>query len=154
MMRSLVSTLRVAALVLAASHLAGCQSADHAGMIPSSAYIGLSPEAADAIAGDMVGRLAERVGPGSATIRIEPDGSAFGKAIEASLRAWGYAVATDQEIEHANLVPLAYVVDTFETSVMARLSTRTLNLTRLYSVTATGATATSPLSVMAVGEGS
>lgn len=133
--------------------LAGCQTLGGAGLIASSAYSGLSPEAANAIAVDMVGRFAEHVGPGSTTIQLKVDGSAFGQTLEASLKGWGYAVATDQKAEGSNLVPLAYVVDTFDNNVLARLSTSSLTLTRIYAVTATGAAPASPLSVMTTGQG-
>lgn len=133
--------------------LAGCQTLGGAGLIASSAYSGLSPEAANAIAGDMVGRFTEHVGPGSTTIQLKVDGSVFGQTLEASLKGWGYAVATDQKAEGSNLVPLAYVVDTFDNNVLARLSTSSLTLTRIYAVTATGAAPASPLSVMTAGQG-
>lgn len=133
--------------------LAGCQTLGGSGLIASSAYSGLSPEAANAIAGDMVGRFAEHVGPGSTTIQLKVDGSVFGQTLEASLKGWGYAVATDQKAEGSNLVPLAYVVDSFDNNVLARLSTSSLTLTRIYAVTATGAAPASPLSVMTTGQG-
>jgi hypothetical protein len=134
--------------------LAGCQTLGGSGLIVSSAYSGLSPEASNAIAGDMVGRFAEHVGPGSTTIQLDADGSVFGQTLEASLKGWGYAVATEQKAEGGNVIALAYVVDTFENNVLARLSTSSLTLTRVYAVTATGATPASPLSVMTTGQGS
>ncbi|MCG8273821.1 conjugal transfer protein TrbH [Aquamicrobium sp. NLF2-7] len=133
--------------------LAGCQTLGGSGLIASSAYGGLSPEAANAIAGDMVGRLAEHVGPGTTTIQLRPDGSVFGQTLEHSLKGWGYAVATDQKAEGTNVVPLAYVVDSFDNGVLARLSTESLTLTRIYAITSTGAMPTSPLSVMTAGQG-
>ena len=128
--------------------LAGCQTLGGSGLIASSAYSGLSPEAANAIAGDMVGRFAEHVGPGSTTIQLKADGSVFGQTLEGSLKGWGYAVATEQNPEGGNAVALAYVVDTFEGAVMTRISTPSVELTRSYAMSATGATPTSPLSVM------
>ncbi|PRD43711.1 conjugal transfer protein TrbH [Phyllobacterium phragmitis] len=133
--------------------LAGCQTLGGSGLIASSAYSGLSPEAANAIAGDMVGRLAEHVGPGTTTIQLTPDGSIFGQTLEHSLKGWGYAVVTDQQAEGTNIVPLAYVVDTFDNDLLARLSTESLTLTRIYTITSTGATPSSPLSVMTTGQG-
>lgn len=131
--------------------LAGCQTQGGAGLIESSAYGGLSPEAANAIAGDMVGRFAEHVGPGANTIQLKADGSVFGQSLETSLKGWGYAVATDQKTEAGNVVPLAYVVDVFQNNVLARLSTSSLTLTRVYAVTTTGAEPASPLSVLTTG---
>ncbi len=104
--------------------------------------------AAAAVAGDMVSKLAEHVGPGTGTIVIKPDDSAFGLALEESLRGWGYAVASNQEASGDTMIPLAYVIDTFEGAVMTRISTPSVELTRSYAMSATGATPTSPLSVM------
>lgn len=152
-MKTLLSRLRLATFLSAATLLAGCQTLGGAGLIQSAAHAELTPEAASSIAGDMVGRFAEHVGPGSTTIQLRSEGSVFGQALEASLKGWGYAVATEQKTSDTNVVALVYVVDTFESSVLARLSTPSLNLTRMYSVTATGAAPTSPLSVMAIGQG-
>lgn len=133
--------------------LAACQTLGSAGLITSSVTTELTPEAASSIAGDMVGRLAEQVGPGTNTIKLRTDDSVFGPALETSLREWGYAVVTDQKAEPADTVPLAYVVDSYEGSVLARLSTPDLDLTRMYQLGASGATPTSPLSVMQRGTG-
>ncbi|PSM15894.1 MULTISPECIES: conjugal transfer protein TrbH [unclassified Nitratireductor] len=139
---------RLVVFVLCAALLAGCQTLGGAGLVTSSATAELTPEAASAIAGDMVGRLAEQVGPGTTTIQLEPDGSMFGEALESSLREWGYAVATDQVTEGTNTIALAYVVDTFEGSILVRLSTHALDLTRMYQMGGEGATPISPLSMM------
>jgi predicted small secreted protein len=144
---------RAAAIVMSAVLLAGCQTLGGAGLVQSAATAQLTPEAASLIAGDMVGRLAEQVGPGSTTIQLRPDGSVFGQALEASLRGWGYAVATDQATDGSSTVALAYVVDDFEGSVLVRLSTLTVDLTRVYRLGAEGATPVSPLSVMQRGSG-
>jgi len=95
----------------------------------------------------MVGRFAEQIGPGNTTIHIAPDSSLFGQALEAALRSWGYAILTDQKTDNTGAITLAYVVDDFEGSVLVRLSTQSLDLTRMYKVTAGGATPTSPLSI-------
>lgn len=139
---------RLVAFVLCAALLAGCQTLGGAGLVSSSATAQLTPEAASSIAGDMVGRFAEQVGPGTTTIQLKPDGSIFGEALESSLRGWGYAVATDQVTEGTNTVGLAYVVDAFEGSILVRLSTQTLDLTRMYQLGGEGATPVSPLSIM------
>lgn len=137
----------VAALVLSTGLLAGCQTLD-GGVIASSAPPDISGPAASAIAGDMVSRLAEQVGPGTATIRLKQDGSPFGEALEASLKTWGYAVVTDQQAGDKGLIPLAYVIDSYDGHILARLSTTKVELGRAYDVTAAGATPASPLSVM------
>lgn len=152
-MRNTSLLARAAAIVLCAVLLAGCQTLGRAGLVQSTATVQLTPEAASSIAGDMVGRLAEQVGPGSTTIQLRSDGSVFGQALEASLRGWGYAVATDQATDGTNTVALAYVVVDFEGSVLVRLSTLSVDLTRVYRLGAEGATPVSPLSVMQRGSG-
>jgi hypothetical protein len=104
---------------------------------------------ADAIAADMAGRLAEQIGPGNTTLGLTLDGSVFGQVLEASLRSRGYAIVTDHGTGDTAIVPLAYVVDDFEGSLLVRLSTPTLELTRVYKASATGAEPVSPLSLLA-----
>lgn len=135
------------ALVLAAT-LAACQALGGAGLVASTVTTELTPEAATSIAGDMVGRFAEQVGPGNTTIVLTPDGSVFGQALEASLKGWGYAIVTDQQTKGTATVQLAYVVDAFEGSVLVRLSTASVDITRMYKLGATGAEPVSPVSVM------
>ncbi|TPJ81947.1 conjugal transfer protein TrbH [Mesorhizobium sp. B2-5-13] len=139
-------------LLLAAS-LAACQTLGGAGLVPSTVTTELTPEAASSIAGDMVGRLAEQVGPGNTTIAITPDSSVFGQALEASLKGWGYAIVTDQQTKGTATLPLAYVVDAFEGSVLVRLSTTSVDITRMYKLGAGGAEPVSPVSVMQRGPG-
>ncbi len=152
-MQSPLSHVRLVVLVLYAALLTGCQTLGGSGLVASSATVDLTPEAASWIAGDMVGRFAEHVGPGTTTIELKPDGSMFGEALESSLKGWGYAVATDQVTEGTNTVALAYVVDAFEGSILVRLSTRALDLTRMYQLGGEGATPISPLSIMQRGAG-
>jgi type IV secretion system protein TrbH len=144
---------RLTILLLLTISLGACQTLGSAGLITSSVTTELTPEATSTIADDMVGRLAEQVGPGTNTIKLRTDGSLFGQALEASLRGWGYAVVTDQKADRGDTVPLAYVIDSYEGSVLARLSTPALDLTRMYQLGAAGATPTSPLSVMQRGTG-
>lgn len=129
--------------------LGACQTLGGAGLVRSTVTTDLTPVVADAIASDMAGRLAEQIGPGNTTIALGLDGSAFGKAIEASLKGRGYAIVTDQAAGNTATVPLAYVVDDFEGSVLVRMSTPAVELTRMYQVSVTGAEPISPLSVMA-----
>lgn len=139
---------RVLAVLLLAVSLAACQTLGGIGLVASMVTTELTPEAATSIAGDMVGRLAEQVGPGNTTIVLTPDGSVFGQALEASLKGWGYAIVTDQQTKGTATVPLAYVVDAFEASVLVRLSTASVDITRMYKLSATGAEPVSPVSVM------
>lgn len=149
-MRAIHQLSRFLALVLLAGAMAACTTTGGGYFAPtvSADAANLSPAAASAVAGDMVAKLAEHVGPGTGTIVIKPDDSAFGLALEESLRGWGYAVASNQVAPGDNMIPLAYVIDTFEGAVMTRISTSSVELTRTYAMSATGATPTSPLSVM------
>ncbi|QPC95784.1 conjugal transfer protein TrbH (plasmid) [Mesorhizobium sp. INR15] len=147
--RPVRSVTHIAAIAVVTTGLAACQTAGKDGVIASTAKVELSPASANAIAGDMVSKLAEVVGPGKGTIVLKPDGSPFGTALETSLKGWGYAVASpNQKTEDAGKIHLAYVVDGFEGSVLARLSTSTVDLGRVYSITGEGASPSSPLFIM------
>lgn len=140
---------RLAAAGLVVLLLSGCQAVGTDGLVASDAPPDVSGPAASAIAGDMVSRLAEQIGPGKVTIALKPDTSPFGQALEAALKGWGYEVVTDQKTDAAKtVIPLAYVVATFEGQVLARLSTSKVELGRAYTVTASGATPASALSVL------
>jgi len=129
--------------------LSGCQSMGTDGLVASNAPPEISGLAASAIAGDMVSRLAEQIGPGKATVALKPDASPFGQALEAALKGWGYAVVTDQKTDSSTkIIPLAYVIVPFDGQVLARLSTDSVELGRAYTVTASGATPASALSLM------
>ena len=147
------SFFRSMVLVAGVSTLAACQTMSGTGLVTSEVTAELTPESAGAISEDMVAKLAEQIGPGSTTIALHSDGSVFGAALEAWLRSWGYDVVTDQETGASVTEPLAYVVDPFEGGVLVRLSTRKAELTRMYTITAEGATPASPLSVMQRGPG-
>jgi hypothetical protein len=119
--------------------------------LASAAPAQLSPAAASAIATDLVGDLTSHIGPGKNTIVLKTDGSSFGSSLEEALKSSGYAVVTDQPVDKKADVTLAYVIDNFDGGVLARLSTPSLDIGRAYQITATGATPTSPLSVMESG---
>ncbi|WP_026621622.1 type IV secretion system protein TrbH (plasmid) [Ensifer sp. WSM1721] len=145
----LLRAIIAASLTVAA---AGCQSTSAVGLVASDAPLDVSGPAASAIAGDMVSRLAEQIGPGTATVVLKQDASPFGQALEAALKGWGYSIVTDQKTDDkSNLVPISYVLQPYENQVLARLSTSTVEIGRAYVVTATGATPASPLSVMRKG---
>ncbi|NSZ66444.1 conjugal transfer protein TrbH (plasmid) [Agrobacterium tumefaciens] len=129
--------------------VSGCRSMDTGVLASSAAPPGISGPAAGAIAGDMVSRLAEQIGQGKATVALKHDGSPFGQALEAALRGWGYAVVTDQKTEsNAAVIPLAYAIMPYDDQVLARLSTSSVELGRAYTVTTSGATPASALSLM------
>ena len=147
--RSLLPLRNLAAACALALLLSGCQSLGTDGLATSNAPAEISGPAASAIAGDMVSRLAEQIGPGTATVSLKQDSSPFGQALEAALKGWGYAVVTDQKTDGATrTVPLAYVTIPFEGQVLARLSTKSVELGRAYTVTTTGAQPASALSLM------
>jgi predicted small secreted protein len=147
-MRAITTSLRLLTAVVLLALLAACQTMSGPGLVQSAVTAELTPESANAIADDMVGRLAEHVGPGTTTIKLRGNDAHFGPALEASLRGWGYAVVTDQATEGTAVKPLAYSIDPFEGGVLVRLSTLQVELTRMYTLSATGATPASPLSVM------
>lgn len=129
--------------------LSGCQGIGTNGLAASDAPTHISGPAASAIAGDMVSRLAEQIGPGTATVSLKQDGSPFGQALEVALKGWGYSVVTDQKTDkESRPVALAYAVVPFESQVLARLSTDSVEIGRAYMVTAAGAEPASALSVM------
>lgn len=129
--------------------LSGCQSLGTDGFAASNAPPDISGPAASAIAGDMVSRLAEQIGPGKATVALKADASPFGQALEAALKGWGYAIVTDQKTDSGTkIIPLAYVIVPFDGQVLARLSADSVELGRAYTVTASGAAPASALSLM------
>ncbi|CUX72148.1 MULTISPECIES: conjugal transfer protein TrbH [Agrobacterium] len=138
-----------AATIALAILVSGCQSMDTNVLASSAAPPAISGPAAGAIAGDMVSRLAEQIGQGKATVVLKQDGSPFGQALEAALKGWGYAVVTDQKTDSsAAVIPLAYVIMPYDGQVLARLSTSSVELGRAYTVTTSGATPASALSLM------
>lgn len=151
-MRRQLPTIRrqtqAAALLLAAGLLSGCQTFGTDGLVASSAPAELSAPAASAVAGDLVPRFAEQIGPGTATIVLKPDGSAFGSALESSLRSWGYAVTTEPDAKDTKAIRVAYVLLPSDGQVLARLSTASIEIGRVYTMTSTGAAPASPVSVM------
>ena len=118
------------------------------GLVASTAPAELTAPAASAVAGDLVPRLAEQLGQGKATIVLKPDSSVFGAALEASLRTWGFAVTTDNAVKDQNAVHLAYVLAPVDGQILARLTTGSLEIGRIYATTGSGATPASPISVM------
>lgn len=147
-MPSHLSLLRLAAVTLCLGSLAACTTTGGQALVDSQVSAEISDQAARAIADDMVGQLEDHVGSGTTTIALKGDEASFGPALEASLRAKGYAVLTGQITEDASAVPLAYAIDPFESGVLVRVSTARLELTRVYAPNATGAAPASPMSVM------
>ena len=147
-MPSLLSLLRLAAVTLCLGSLAACTTTGGQALVDSQVSAEISDQAARAIADDMVSQLADHVGPGTTTIALKGDDAIVRPALEASLRNKGYAVLTDHVTDDASAVPLAYVIDPFESGVLVRVSTARLDLTRIYATSATGADLASPMSVL------
>ncbi|MBB4440253.1 MULTISPECIES: conjugal transfer protein TrbH [Rhizobium] len=127
--------------------LSGCTTAAD-GPSASSASPDLSDPAASAIAGDMVGRLAEQVDPGINRVKWNGDATPFGQAMEAALKAWGYEVVTAQgSDEKQRMVALTYGVDDLEGQALVSISAGSVELARAYATSATGASPASPVSV-------
>ncbi len=104
--------------VIAAALLSGCQ-----GLRPGSDAGAVTGPAASAIAGDMVSRLAEQIGPATAmtTIRMDKDTSEFAIALEAALKGWGYTVVTDKKLVRGiKPVELAYAAESLDGQILAR----------------------------------
>ena len=65
-----------------------------------------------------------------------------------SLRTWGFAVTTDSEVKDQNAIRLAYVLAPVDGQILARLTTGSLEIGRIYATSGTGAIPASPVSVM------
>lgn len=144
---------RAVVVVMVATLVSGCAGLGldgfgTRGLIASTAPTDMTTLAASAVAGDLVPRLAEQLGQGKATIVLKPDSSAFGAALEAALRTWGFAVTTDSEVKDQNAIRLAYVLATVDGQILARITTGSLEIGRIYTTSGTGATSASPVSVM------
>ncbi len=140
----LVRLVTVACLTLAT---AACQTFGTEGLITSSAPAEISNATADAIAGDLSGRLVELVGPGTGTIVLASSDAPFASSLEGALRAKGYAVTHEGSAWEGASIPLAYVVTSGDGEILVRLSSKTLDLTRTYRETPAGAVPSSPISL-------
>ncbi|PIO97675.1 conjugal transfer protein TrbH [Pleomorphomonas carboxyditropha] len=144
---------RTAMVVMVVTLVSGCAGLGldgfgTSGLVASTAPTEMTTLAASAVAGDLVPRLAEQLGQGKATIVLKPDSSAFGAALEAALRTWGFAVTTDSEVKDQNAIRLAYVLAPVDGQILARLTTGSLEIGRIYTTSGTGALPASPVSVM------
>ena len=140
-------------VVMAATLVSGCAGLGldgfgTSGLVASTAPTEMTGPAASAVAGDLVPRLAEQLGQGKATIVLKPDSSVFGSALETSLRTWGFAVTTDNAVKDQNAVHLAYILAPVDGQILARLTTGSLEIGRIYATSGSGATPASPISVM------
>jgi hypothetical protein len=128
--------------------LVACQTFRGPGLIDSAVTAELTPAGAASIASDVVVQLGTHIGPGSTTFSLDQVTSPFGSALEKALRGAGYAVVGKEMAKGPEVVALAYAVDSFDGSVMVRLSTLSLDVTRLYRLEGDDAVPASPVSVM------
>lgn len=108
----------------------------------------LTPTIAYRIANDIVAKLAEIIGPGTKTVLLRMDKSPFARALEEALRAHGYAIAFDDGTQNEGFVPLAYMIDQVDKTIMVRVSTSEVELARSYKVDGMEALPSSPVAVM------
>jgi len=141
-------SLRHLLLVVAiGAALAGCSS-DNGYFEPAASQDAakLSPQAAKTVAVDMAGKLADRLDPRSGPIMLAGDGSPIGAAFEEALRGHGYRIHSSAD--QAPEIRVAYTIANVNGAIMVRLSTPTIELSRTYVISGTGASPASPLSVL------
>lgn len=126
--------------------LAGCQTTED-GPTTSSAPV-VSSSAASAIAGDLASRLAEQMPPATNPVRMKSDQSEFAVALEAALKGWGYSVVSDAGAKDDKTIELGYSIQGIDGQLLAQVSTPSIALGRAYAASASGATPSSPLSLM------
>ncbi|WP_395173017.1 conjugal transfer protein TrbH [Roseibium alexandrii] len=134
-----------------AASLSGCKTTQTGWFNPATSMDAaeLSTETATAIAEDMVAPLSEHLDVGRSTIALRRDASEFGLALDKSLRASGYAVIeADQEVVAGKVVPLAYTIQSDTAQILVRITTPTVELSRSYQTTMTGAASLSPISIL------
>jgi type IV secretion system protein TrbH len=136
-------------LMLIAMAVSGCQTADDA-IATSVTPVVVTGPAASAIAGDMVSRLAEQIGPSNKTsIKMNNDTTEYATALEAALKGWGYTVIPDGHVsKDQKPVEISYSLASSNGQIIASLGTSSIVLGRSYMTTTAGATPTSPLSIM------
>lgn len=142
--------MQLAPLVLLMAVLvSSCQTADHA-LTTSSTPVVVTGPVADAIAGDMASRLAEQIGSArTRAIKIDKDTMEYATALGAALKGWGYSVITDGKSGKDQApIQVSYSLDSFDGQILAQLTTSSLSLGRAYTATASGATPSSPLSII------
>ena len=147
-MRDRNSLARLVVVACLALPIAACQTFGTEGLIASSAPAELPSTTADTIARDLASKLVDHIGPGTGTILLASTDVPFASALESALQAKGYAVTRGDSAGEGASIPLAYVVDRGDGEILVRLSTKSLDLTRTYRETPTGAVPSSPVSIM------
>ena len=128
--------------------LTGCQIGTHP-LATNTPAPELSPAALNAIAGDMVMRLAEQVGSRSGAVVLTQGSVPFDLALAGALKSSGFEVATDGKADgRKDAILLSCTIDDYEGRTLVQLSTQNFAVARAYSTTAKGATPASPISVI------
>ncbi|PPJ49180.1 conjugal transfer protein TrbH [Rhizobium sp. KAs_5_22] len=136
--------------LLVAILLAGCQGPTH-DLARTQGPPLLSAATAQAIAVDLVSRLAEQEAPASTTVHLADDRSAFALALERALTDWGYTVSRDPGSDkRTNAVSLSYSLTGFDGQILARLSMPKMSVGRVYKKSETGAEPDGPFSVQQI----
>ncbi|WP_422018720.1 conjugal transfer protein TrbH [Roseibium sp.] len=134
-----------------AGSLAGCKTTQTGWFNPATSMDAaeLTTETATAIAEDMVAPLSQHLDVGTSTVALRLDPSEFGLALDKSLRGRGYAVIkADQEVVNGAAIPLAYTIQSDAAQIFVRITTPTVELSRTYQTTMTGAASLSPISIL------
>jgi type IV secretion system protein TrbH len=138
------------AVVIALSFvLVACQTIGTTRLITSAVATQLLPSAATAIATDLATQLAAQIAPSGTTLGLRGEHSSFRDALEAALRNAGYAIVTEPaQPRPPDILDLAYIVDGSDPQILVRLSTPTLDVTRIYRLQAGIVEPASPVSVL------
>jgi hypothetical protein len=141
--------LKIIALGSILALVGGCQSTDDATTTVTTPSVVTEPTAS-AIAGDMAARLVETIGPAGTTfIQMQRKKTNYSTALEAAMKGWGYKIiAGGRPAGNQRPVELSYSLDSLDGQLLAQVATPSIALARTYVSTNTGATASSPLSIM------
>ena len=142
--------MKLASFALAATFLlSSCQTDTGTEAMHGPNSISLSESAMAAISGDMVSRLAEQLAPGTVPLRLDDDQSPHKVTWQSALRSAGYAISAEPTVPAGKRrLAVTYGIDEFEGQILARLAIGTIEVTRGYTATASGAVPATPLSVI------
>lgn len=128
--------------------LAGCTSTGGGYFEAGSSIdaLALSEPAATVIASDMADQIAQNLGQGTTTIALHTDNSAMSVALDARLRAHGFAVTSN--IASEDVFAIAYSVSGQSEEIFVRITTPELEMARAYAVTPFGVDPITPISIL------